>query len=117
MIRRLATTAGACALLAFPPGAAAHTGISSRSPGPGKTVSKSSLTYVKVNFEGRIGDATLVVKRNGTRVSRGDGSLANRSRQVRARLTSERSGRHTATVRWLSSDGHVLSKSWSFRIR
>jgi methionine-rich copper-binding protein CopC len=56
-------------------------------------------------------------ERRGTKVSRGDGTLADRSRQVRARLRSKRSGRHSATVRWLSSDGHVLSKSWSFRIR
>jgi methionine-rich copper-binding protein CopC len=114
---RLLIVAGVCAGLALPASAAAHTGIASRSPGSGKTVAKSSLTYVKVNFEGRVSDATLVVRRGGTKVSRGDGSLANRNRQVRARLTSKRSGRHTATVRWLSSDGHVLSKSWSFRLR
>ena len=116
MIRRSIIIAGASAALALPATAAAHTSIESRSPGPGKTVSKA-LTYVKVNFEGRISDATLVVKRNGTKVSRGDGALADRNRQVRARMTSKRSGRHTATVRWLSSDGHVLSKTWSFRIR
>ena len=50
-------------------------------------------------------------------MSSGDGTLSGRHRQVRARLTSKRSGRHSATVRWLSSDGHVLSKTWSFRIR
>ena len=72
---------------------------------------------MKVNFEARISDATLTVKRNGAKVSRGDGRLANRKRQVRARLTSTRSGRYRATVRWLSRDGHVLSKSWSFRVR
>jgi methionine-rich copper-binding protein CopC len=108
--------AGVCAGLALPASAAAHTGIASRSPAPGASVSKST-TYVKVDFEGRISDATLVVKRSGRKVSRGNGSLADRNREVRARLTSKRSGRHTATVRWLSSDGHVLSKSWSFRIR
>jgi methionine-rich copper-binding protein CopC len=75
------------------------------------------VSVVKVDFEGRISDATLVVKRGGRKASRGDGTLADRNRQVRARLTSKRSGRHRATVRWLSSDGHVLSKSWSFRIR
>jgi methionine-rich copper-binding protein CopC len=116
MRRRLLIVAGLCSALALPASAGAHTGIESRSPGAGKTVSKA-IKYVKVNFEGRISDATLVVKRGGTKVSRGNGSLANRNRQVRARLTSKRSGRHTATVRWLSSDGHVLSKSWSFRIR
>jgi methionine-rich copper-binding protein CopC len=116
MRSRLFTVAGVVAALMLPAAAAAHTGIKSRSPSPGSSVSKS-ITYVKVNFEGRISDATLVVKRNGRRVSRGDGTLANRNRQVRARLTSKRSGRHTATVRWLSADGHVLSKTWSFRIR
>jgi len=116
MRRRLITVAGACAALALPASAGAHTGIDSRSPGPGRTVSMS-ITVVKVGFEGRVSDATLVVKRSGRKVSSGDGTLANRNRQVRARLTSKRSGRYSATVRWLSSDGHVLSKTWSFRIR
>jgi methionine-rich copper-binding protein CopC len=116
MRTRLIPVAGACAALTLPASAAAHTGIESRSPGPGRTVSKS-VNVVKVDFEGRIGDATLVVERGGTKVSSGDGTLADRNRQVRARLTSKRSGRHSATVRWLSSDGHVLSKTWSFRIR
>lgn len=117
MRSRLLIVAGVCAGMALPASVAAHTGIASRSPGAGTTVAKSSLTYVTVTFESRVGDATLVVRRNGTKVSRGNGSLADRNRRVRARLTSKRAGRHTATVRWLSSDGHVLSKSWSFRIR
>jgi methionine-rich copper-binding protein CopC len=116
MRSRLSIVVAVTAALALPATAAAHTGIESRSPGPGKSVSKA-ITYVKVNFEGRISDATLVVRRSGTKVSRGDGALAGRNRQVRARLTSKRSGRHTATVRWLSPDGHVLSRTWSFRIR
>ena len=117
MRSRLFIVAGVAAALAVPASAAAHTGIKSRSPTSGATVSKSSITYVKVDFEGRISDATLVVKRSGTKVSRGDGSLANRSRQVRARLRSSRAGRYSATVRWLSGDGHVQSRTWSFRIR
>ena len=108
--------AGACAALALPASAAAHTGIDRTSPRAGSTVSRS-LSVVKVEFGGRVSDATLVVKRNGSKVSSGDGTLADRSRQVRARLRSSRSGRHSATVRWLSRDGHVLSKTWSFRIR
>ena len=48
--------AGVAAALALPASAAAHTGNKSRSPAPGATVSKSSITYVKVNFEGRISD-------------------------------------------------------------
>jgi methionine-rich copper-binding protein CopC len=116
MRRRLPIVVAVSAALALPASAAAHTGIESRSPGPGSSVSKA-ITFVKVDFEGRISDATLVVRRGGTKVSRGDGALADRNRQVRARLTSKRSGRHSATVRWLSRDGHVLSRTWSFRIR
>ena len=116
MRSRPVAVAVACAALAFPAGASAHTGIDHSARGPGSTVSRS-LSVVKVFFEGRVSDATLVVKRNGSKVSRGDGTLADRSRQVRARLRSSRSGRYSATVRWLSRDGHVLSKTWSFRIR
>ena len=116
MTRRLVIIAAACGSLALPAGASAHTGIKSLSPRAGGSASRD-LTVVKVNFDARVTDATLVVKRNGTKVSRGDGTLANRSRQVRARLRSTRAGRHTATVRWLSSDGHVESKTWSFRLR
>jgi methionine-rich copper-binding protein CopC len=113
---RLITIAAACGVLALPASATAHTGIESRSPAAGSTVS-SAVSVVKVTFEGRISDATLVVKRNGSKVSRGDGTLAERNRQVRTRLSSHRSGRYSATVRWLSPDGHVLAKTWSFRIR
>ena len=116
MRSRLVTAAAACGALALPAGAAAHTGIKSRSPAAGSTVS-SAVSVVKVTFEGRISDATLVVERSGSKVSRGDGTLADRNREVRARLRSHRSGRYSATVRWLSQDGHVLSKTWSFRIR
>jgi methionine-rich copper-binding protein CopC len=79
-------------------------------------VSKS-VSLVKVTFRARISDANLTVTRNGAKVSRGTGHMARRNRQVRARLSSVRSGRHRATVRWLSRDGHILTKSWSFRIR
>ena len=116
MRRRPIAIAVACTVLAFPAGASAHTGIDHTSPRAGSTVSHS-LSVVKVFFEGRISDATLVVKRSGSKVSRGDGTLADRGRQVWARLRSSRSGRYSATVRWLSRDGHVLSKTWSFRIR
>ena len=116
MRRRPIAIAVACGALAFPAGAGAHTGIDHTSPRGGSTASRS-LSVVKVFFEGRISDATLVVERNGSKVSRGDGALADRGRQVRARLRSSRAGRYSATVRWLSRDGHVLSKTWSFRIR
>jgi methionine-rich copper-binding protein CopC len=116
MTRRLAIAAIACGALALPAGASAHTGIESTSPRAGGTASRA-LTVVKVDFDARVTDATLIVKRNGAKVSSGDGTLADHKRQVRARLRSTRSGRHTATVRWLSSDGHVQSRTWSFRVR
>jgi methionine-rich copper-binding protein CopC len=113
---RLIAVAGACALLAFPAGASAHTGIESYSPRPGSTASRDR-TYVKATFVARVSAANLRVTRNGAKVSRGDGSLVHKGRQVRARLTSHRRGRYSATARWLSSDGHVQSKTWSFRLR
>ena len=116
MRSRLVTVAGVCALLAFPAGASAHTSIESYSPRPGSTASRDR-TYIKANFEARVNAANLKVTRNGTKVSRGSGSLVDNGRTVRARLTSHRAGRYTATARWLSSDGHVSSKSWSFRLR
>ena len=116
MTRRLVSIAAACGVLALPAGASAHTGVKSTSPRGGGTASRD-LSLVKVNFEARVTDASLIVKRSGSKVSRGDGTLANRNRQVRARLRSSRAGRYSATVRWLSSDGHVQSKTWSFRIR
>ena len=115
-MRRAVPAFAVAAALALPAGASAHTGIDRVTPKGGSTVS-SSLSVVKVEFEGRISDATLVVKRNGSKVSRGDGTLADRDRQVRARLRSSRSGRYSATVRWLSPDGHITSRTWSFRIR
>ena len=115
-MRRAIAAVAAAAALALPAAAGAHTGIKSKTPRAGSTASRD-LSVVKVNFDSRVGDATLVVSRSGTKVSRGDGTLANRSRQVRARLRSSRVGRYSATVRWLSSDGHVQSKTWSFRIR
>ena len=117
MTRRLAILAVLGTALAMPAGASAHTGIKSYSPRPGATTSHD-LKRVKVNFDARVSDATLVVKRDGSsKVSRGDGSLTTNHRQARARLRSSRAGRYTATVRWLSGDGHIQSKTWSFRIR
>ncbi len=63
-------------------------------------------------------DAKLTVVRGAETVSRGDGTVVKRKRQVRVRLRSGlRAGRYTGTVRWLSPDGHIQSKSWTFRLR
>jgi methionine-rich copper-binding protein CopC len=51
-------------------------------------------------------------------VSRGRGSVVNRGRQIRARLNGGlRAGRYSASVRWVSGDGHVQTKSRTFRLR
>jgi methionine-rich copper-binding protein CopC len=106
-----------CAALLAPGAAGAHTGIKSRSPASGATVSRS-LDAVSVTFEARIADGTLkVVNAGGRKVSRGDGRLV-RERKLRAGLRDGLgAGRYTATVRWLSRDGHVLSSTWSFKLR
>jgi methionine-rich copper-binding protein CopC len=116
-MRRLVAAAVATAVLALPGAATAHVGIESYSPKPGSRTSKS-LSLVKVTFEARIADAKLTVARGSDTVSRGDGNVVKRKRQVRVRLRSGlRAGRYTATVRWLSGDGHIQTGSWSFRLR
>jgi methionine-rich copper-binding protein CopC len=115
--RRIVVALAATLALALPASAAAHTPIKSHSPKRGSTVSRS-LSVVKVNFKGRISDANLTVRRGDDTVSRGDGRMARRNKQVRVRLESGlRAGGYSATVRWLSRDGHVLGKTWSFRVR
>ena len=108
----------ACAALAVPATAAAHTPIKSTSPKSGAGADRG-LRAVKVTFTGSIPDGQLAVRTaGGTKVSRGEGRLVRGDRQLRARLRSGLgAGSYRATVRWLSSDGHVQSKSWSFRLR
>ena len=114
---RRAALAAALLALALPATAGAHSSIKSYSPAPGSSVSRS-VSLVKVNFKSRISDANLSVKRGSATMSRGEGTVARRHRQVRVRLQSGlRAGRYSATVRWLSPDGHIQSKTWSFRVR
>jgi methionine-rich copper-binding protein CopC len=116
-IRLAVATAAACAALAAP--AAAHTSIKSVSPKRGATADVG-LRAVKVVFRGSIPDGELTVRSAaGAKVSRGEGRLVRGDKQLRARLLRSglKAGRYSATVRWLSSDGHVQSKSWSFRLR
>ena len=113
--RLAAATVAACAALAAP--AAAHTSIKSVSPKSGATADRT-LRSVKVVFRGAIPDGELTVRSAaGAKVSRGEGRLVRGDKQLRARLRSGlKAGSYRATVRWLSSDGHVQSKSWSFRL-
>jgi methionine-rich copper-binding protein CopC len=119
MTLRLAAAAiAASAALVAPAAAGAHTPIKSTSPNAGATAGRD-LRAVKVVFRGSIPDGELTVRTAaGAKVSRGEGRLVRGDRQLRARLKSGlRAGSYRATVRWLSSDGHVQSKSWSFRLR
>ena len=117
-IRHAVAAATACAALAAPAAAVAHTPIKSTSPKNRATVDRS-LRAVEVVFRGSIPDGKLSVRSaSGTKVSRGEGRLVRGDRRLRARLKPGlKAGSYRATVRWLSSDGHVESKSWSFRLR
>jgi methionine-rich copper-binding protein CopC len=107
----------ACAALVAPAAGLAHTPIKSTSPNDGATAARD-LRAVKVVFRGAIPDGELTVRSAaGAKVSRGEGRLVRGDRQLRARLKAGlKAGRYRATVRWLSSDGHVQSKTWSFRL-
>jgi methionine-rich copper-binding protein CopC len=115
---RLAAATAACAALAVPASSYAHAGIKSYSPKPNSSVSRD-LAAVRITFKARISDGNLTVKSaSGKKVSRGSGSVVSKHRAVRARLNSGlRAGRYTATAKWLDTDGHVETKSWSFRLR
>ena len=106
-----------CLALALPASSFAHAGIKSYSPKPGGSASRD-LSAVRITFKARITDGQLTVAKSGTKVSRGSGRVVSKHRAVRARLkTGLKKGRYTATARWLDTDGHVETKSWSFRLR
>jgi len=106
-----------CAALALPASAGAHSSIDARSPREGSVVSRQ-ISVVRVAFTGRIADAQLMVRRRGATVGRGDGSVPRSHRSVSVRLRSGlRAGRYRATVRWMSTDGHIQSSAWVFRVR
>jgi methionine-rich copper-binding protein CopC len=113
---RAAVLALTCTAVAAAP-AAAHVGVKSYSPKRGSTVPRT-LERVKVTFKGRIVDGKLTVRNaSGTKVSRGSGAVVNDDRVLRARLKGGlKRGRYSVSMKVLHSDGHVMSKSWSFRL-
>jgi methionine-rich copper-binding protein CopC len=115
--RTALAAAATCGALALPAAAYAHTPVKSYSPKRNSTVDRT-LHYVRVNFEARIESGALTVKTaGGTSVARGGTALVHSGRQLRRRLRSGlAAGSYRATVKWLSSDGHVQTKSWSFRL-
>jgi methionine-rich copper-binding protein CopC len=114
---RAAVVAIAIALVGAAP-AAAHVGVKSYSPKRGATASRS-LERVKVTFKGRITDGRLTVRNAaGDKVSRGKGAVVSRSRAVRARLRGGlRKGTYTASMSVLHTDGHVMNRSWTFKLK
>lgn len=114
---RAAVIAIAVALLCAAP-AAAHVGVKSYSPKRGATVART-LERVKVTFKGRIADGRLTVRNAaGDKVSIGEGSVVSRSRAVRARLRGGlRKGTYTASMSVLHNDGHVMNRSWTFKLK
>jgi methionine-rich copper-binding protein CopC len=113
----IAAVLAASIALALPAGAYAHAGIKSYSPKPGSRVDRD-LGSVRITFKARISDGRLIVTRKGTKVSRGPGRVVSKRRAIRALLKDRlKRGKYTATARWLNTDGHVETKSWSFRLR
>jgi methionine-rich copper-binding protein CopC len=114
---RVALIATLLALVTAAP-AAAHVGVKSYSPKRGATVSRS-LERVKVTFKGRVTDGRLTVRNaGGDKVSVGQGKVVSRSRAVRALLRDGlRKGTYTASMSVLHTDGHVMNKSWTFKLK
>jgi methionine-rich copper-binding protein CopC len=114
---RVALIATLLALVVAAP-AGAHVGVKSYSPKRGATVARS-LERVKVTFKGRITDGKLTVRNaDGTKVSIGEGTVVSGKRAVRARLKSGlKKGRYTASMSVLHTDGHVMNKSWNFKLK
>ena len=104
-------------MLAAP--AAAHVGVKSYSPKRGATVART-LERVKVTFKAKITDGHLTVRnaerRPRSRSGRARSSAA--SARVRARLKCGLAkGTYTASMSVLHTDGHVMNKSWTFKLK
>jgi methionine-rich copper-binding protein CopC len=114
---RVALIAALLALVAAAP-AAAHVGVKSYSPKRGASVART-LERVKVTFKGRITDGRLTVRNaDGDKVSVGQGKVVSSTRAVRARLRDGlRKGTYTASMSVLHTDGHVMNKSWTFKLK
>jgi methionine-rich copper-binding protein CopC len=97
-----------------PQAGAAHTGVVSRTPAAGRTA--SNVKRVAVTFSQRLSTGTIDVYRGSTRLKpassgpRGATVAASFSRKLAA-------GSYTARWRAVSSDGHVQTGSWGFKVR
>jgi methionine-rich copper-binding protein CopC len=107
----------ACAGIAAAP-ASGHVGVKSYSPKRGSTVARP-LERVKVTFKGRITDGKLTVRNaSGGKVSIGKGRVVSGDRVLRVRLKSGLAGgRYRVSMQVLHTDGHVMSKAWTFNLK
>jgi methionine-rich copper-binding protein CopC len=114
---RVALITALVALVTAAP-AAAHVGVKSYSPKRGATVART-LERVKVTFKGKITDGHLTVRNSsGTKVSIGQGRVVSGKRAVRARLEDGLAkGTYKASMSVLHTDGHVMNKSWTFKLK
>jgi copper resistance protein C len=117
-MRKHIPAAALAAALATAAPAAAHVGVKSYSPKRGSTVDRP-LSRVKVTFKGAITDGHLTVRGpSGSKVSKGDGSVVRHDTVLRVRLKRGLGkGRFTVSMQVLHTDGHVMSKSWSFNLK
>jgi methionine-rich copper-binding protein CopC len=117
-MRKLIPVAALTAALVIAAPAAAHVGIKSYSPKRGSTVDRP-LKRVKVAFKGEITDGHLTVRGPGGRkVSKGDGTVVKHDTVLRVRLKRGLGkGRFSVSMEVLHTDGHVMSKSWSFKLK
>ena len=115
-MRRLLTVAAATVVAAAVPQAAdAHVGLKRLSPRAGSA--HDSVRTVSATFRGRITDAKLTVRTSGGRKVSGARRLYDGRRAVRVSLRRPGRGTFKASLSWLSPDGHVVDRAWSFRIR
>jgi methionine-rich copper-binding protein CopC len=116
-VRRLLVAAAAALAVAAaaPQGAAAHVGLKQLTPRPGSAHDKVGV--VRATFRGRITDAKLVVRTAGGRKVSGARRMVDGRRAVRVPLRRPGRGTFRASLSWLSPDGHVVDRTWSFRIR
>jgi methionine-rich copper-binding protein CopC len=117
-MRKLIPVAALTAALVAAAPAAAHVGIKSVSPKRGGTVN-TPPKRVKVTFKGAITDGHLAVRGpSGRTVSIGDGSVVKHDTVLRVRLKRGLgNGRFTVSMQVLNTDGHVMSKSWTFNVK
>lgn len=109
-----AATADAPAAGDRPQAQAAHTGVVKRTPASGTTA--RNVKRVAITFSQRLATGKLDLYRGSGRVR--PSSSGPRGATVSASFSSKLpAGTYLARWRAVSSDGHVQSGSWSFKVR